>query len=234
MTSALTAKVEDRRWDGPNRFAAGVHEAEARRHRGDKDSPVRQSVDAGGRIGSAIGHALFVAQAAPVPREKETFGLGRHGRRRPRTASGRRGTTRLCKVHLCDGVSVGRPVPAHAFEGGSIENVDRRDIIVADRQPFAVRTESDAVRAMSARRPDRLADAAKVWAVVLRVVLVEANQSVIGRRRETAVGRERCAVASSPYWSSRKASLQSLSRSKTRRPSCRRAWRRGSGRPART
>ena len=63
-------------FDESNRFAAGVHEAEARRQRGDKDSPVRQGVDATCRIGSAMGHALFIAQAAPVPGEQETSTLG--------------------------------------------------------------------------------------------------------------------------------------------------------------
>ena len=53
----------------------GVHEAEARRRRGDKDLPVRQGVDASGRVGGAIGHAPFVAEAAPIPREKETSTL---------------------------------------------------------------------------------------------------------------------------------------------------------------
>ena len=46
------------------------------RHRDDKDSPVRQGVDAGGCVGNAIGHAPFVAQAAPVPGEKESPALG--------------------------------------------------------------------------------------------------------------------------------------------------------------
>ena len=43
-------------------------------------------------------------------------------------------------------------VPAHALKGRSIENIDRRDVVVADRQAFAVRTVSDAKREISARR----------------------------------------------------------------------------------
>src|SRR5208282_6189792 len=67
----LTAKIGKGRCDGPNRLAVGVHEAEARREGGDKDSPVRQRVDAGGGAGSAIGQAPFAAEAAAIPGEEE-------------------------------------------------------------------------------------------------------------------------------------------------------------------
>jgi hypothetical protein len=59
-------------------------------------------------------------------------------------------------------LDVYRRLAAHALEGGSIQNINCRDVFVADRQPFADATESNPERASSARRLDRLADAAKV------------------------------------------------------------------------
>jgi hypothetical protein len=49
---------------------------------------------------------------------------------------------------------IDRALPAQPFEGRSVENIDRCDVVVADREPFSVGSESKADRAMSARRRD--------------------------------------------------------------------------------
>ena len=195
----LLAIIEDGRWDCPNRFALRIHEAEARRRRSDKDPPVRQGVDAGGRIGSAVGHAPLVAQAAPVPGKKEASIL--------RVIHCAICKQRLTVARPCDVYKsvprrggVRRALPALAREGLSTQDINRRDVVVADRQPFAVWTECDAAREMSGRRWNRLTDAAKVWALVRWVVFVETDQSVKGRRRETAVARERRAITMISVW----------------------------------
>src|SRR5262249_16132118 len=53
----------------------------------------------------------------------------------------------------------------------------------------------DASRAFYARRLERLAEAAEVWAVAVGIVLVRANEAIEAGRRETAVARERHAIA---------------------------------------
>jgi len=83
-------------------------------------------------------------------------------------------------------------VPSHALK--TIQNIDRRDVEVANRQEFAVRTVSDTKRAMSAQRLERLADATKVWAVAARIVPVRAKQAIVAARHETAVAREHRAI----------------------------------------
>ena len=82
------------------------------------------------------------------------------------------------------------------FKGRSIQKVDRhrRAIAVADRQSLAVRTEGDAHRCR-ADSPDGVAGAAEVWAGAVRIVPVKANEPVEACCRETAVARERRAVA---------------------------------------
>jgi hypothetical protein len=47
------------------------------------------------------------------------------------------------------GFDVGRFVPSHPLKGRTIQNIDCRDVVVANRQEFAVRTVSDAPRAFS-------------------------------------------------------------------------------------
>ena len=126
--------------------------------RRDKDLPVRQGVEAGGGIGAAIGHAPFVAQAVPIPREKERPAFGRLRRRRPRTASGRPRTMQLSPARSRR--DVGRVLPTHAVKTFHPKYRLRRRLI-ADSQPFAVGTESDVTAGDSAWRLDRLADAAK-------------------------------------------------------------------------
>ena len=232
--SVCSANIEDRRCDGPNRFAAGVHEAEARRRRSDKDSPVRQGVDASGRIGSAIGHAPFVAQAAPVPGEQETSLLGviDCAGREQRLAVGRPCDLRksvLRRARRSSGLC-----PPTRVEGRSIQNIDRRDVVVADRQPFAVRTESDAARAISARRlePARRRGESLGCRCSGRTCRGES----VRHRPSSRDGRR----ARTPRHSYRlRIGRRGMPRSNPcpgRRPAghCRRrAWRRGSGHPAR-
>ena len=105
--------------------------------------------------GSAIGHAPFVAQAAPVPGEQEAPVLGvmdGAGREQRLAVAGPRNLDKSIWRRR----RVGGPLSAHPLESRSIKNIDRRDVVVADSQPFAVRIESDTVRAISARRADRL------------------------------------------------------------------------------
>ena len=93
------------------------------------------------------------------------------------------------------GVDVGWAITSHPLKGRSIENIDHRGVVIADRQLLTVRAKCDALWVIFARGLDRLADAAKVRAVAVGVVRVKTNLSVIGSCRETTVTREICAVA---------------------------------------
>src|SRR5215469_5380479 len=90
---------------------------------------------------------------------------------------------------------VGRFVPSDALKGRTIQNIDRRDVVVANREEFAVRTVSDTPRKFSARRLERLADAVEVGAVAVGIVLIRANRAIVAGRRETAVARESRAIS---------------------------------------
>ena len=76
-------------------------------------------------VGGAIGHAAFVAQPAPIPREKETSPLSVD-----HAAGGEQGLAiagpRNAVNPTVECTDVRRAVSTHALEGGSIQNIDRR------------------------------------------------------------------------------------------------------------
>ena len=155
--------------------------------RGHKDSVVRQNVQAQTSVWGTIGHAPFVAEAGPAPCKEKTSALWvMDGADRKQGLAVVRPRYLIKTVWICS--NVGRSVPAQVFEGGSVQDVDSRDIIVANRHPLAVRAKGYAARAISARRFERLAHAAKVGAVAGSIVRVASNQPVKGRRHEPTVG----------------------------------------------
>ena len=151
-------------FDESNRFAAGVHEAEARRQRGDKDSPSGKASTPPAESG-----AQWVMRcSSPRPPRSQA-----NRRRRPWASLTEPAANSVwaSRDHATlaspAGVGVASwPLPSHALKRHPIENIDRRDVVITDGQPFAIRTESDAARETSAWRADWDADAAKVWVLV--------------------------------------------------------------------